>query len=321
MKVVQCPDSSPTLPPFPDMTDSPHYEFYGTLLFAVLSVLPLAVPIVLGLRCFRACRQGDSRKAIRKLVWGCAFAAIVYVLVVVDAFLIEPNWPRLRTIEIKGRLKSELKVLHLSDLHLEKEMAPRDRWLVEMVERLSPDIIFITGDIHQVGNDDVASLERVLRHMKAPLGVFACVGYDNLAILRLANPDIVYLVDNTAVVQHNSDMIAIAGSPRSRLQELRHLFAKSSYGIVLEHTPDWTDTAAAVSADLYLCGHTHGGQVRIPFWGAITTKSRTGKKYEAGLYSAGDMFIHTSRGLGMYPPRVRFFCRPEITLIRIVPRM
>ncbi len=116
---------------------------------------------------------------------------------------------------------------------------------------------------------------------------------------------------------------AIAGTPGMPRQELSRLLADSDYAIVLEHTPDQTRRAAAASADLYLCGHTHGGQVRIPFWGAIITNSATGKKYEAGLYSERNMFIHTSRGLGLEPrpaPQVRFFCRPEITLIRIVPR-
>ena len=304
------------------MTDCKHYELYGTLFFVVLAVLPLVPPIFLGFRCVRAFRQGVGRKAVQRLILGCALAVAVYAAVVADAFLVEPNWPRLRTIEIEGRLSSELTILHISDLHIEKDMAPRDRWIIETVRQMSPDIIVITGDIHQIDNDDTASLDRVLRHMSAPLGVFATGGYDNLAMLKQVNTNIVYLQDDAAIVRHNSDTIVIAGSPRAQLQKEGRLLATASYGIILEHTPDRTVQAGAMSADLYLCGHTHGGQVRIPFWGAIMTNCETGKRFEAGLYSVGKMFVHTSRGLGLEPrpaPQVRFFCRPEATLIKIVP--
>jgi len=94
------------------------------------------------------------------------------------------------------------------------------------------------------------------------------------------------------------------------------------FKLVISHTPDLADEAAKNGAGLYLCGHTHGGQVRIPFWGAIITNSDSGKKYEAGLYRSGKTWIYTSRGFGLEPkpaPQVRFFCRPQISLIRVTP--
>ena len=304
------------------MTESVHYELYGTLLFTVLAVLPLVLPIVLFLRWIRVRRKGDGNKAFRKLSLGCVLVFLIYVLVAVDAYYVEPNWPRMEAVEISGKLKSKLTVLHLSDLHIEKNMPRRERWLVEMLGKVSPDLIFITGDIHQTDNHDTNSIDRVLRHMKAPLGVFACLGYDNLTMLKQANTNIVYLHDTAAIVRRNTDVVAIVGSPGTQIEKQRHLLAKADYRIILEHTPDGVERAADLSADLYLCGHTHGGQVRIPFWGAIITNCETGKKYEAGLYTLRNMIIHTSRGLGLEPepaPQVRFFCRPEITLINIIP--
>lgn len=304
------------------MTTGTHYELYGLLLFALLSGLPAAMAIALGLRWLRARRSGDSRKAARRFILGTGLALAVYTVVVVDAYLVEPNWPRQRTIMIEGNVKSELRVLHISDLHIEAEEASWERWLVSTLSRTLPDVIFITGDILQLGRKDAVGLTRVTGCMNPPLGVYACAGYDNIAMLWPANTNIVYLQDCAVSIEHGSDTVAIAGSPRSRLQDVGRVFGKSDYRIVLEHTPDHVEGARSVSADLYLCGHTHGGQVRIPFWGAIITLSRTGKKYESGLYSEGGMFIHTSRGLGLEPhpaPQVRFFCRPEATLIRIVP--
>ena len=73
--------------------------------------------------------------------------------------------------------------------------------------------------------------------------------------------------------------------------------------------------------DLYLAGHTHGGQVALPFYGALVTLAATGKKYESGLHQLGNTYIYTNRGIGMEggrAPRVRFCARPEVTVFDIV---
>ena len=74
--------------------------------------------------------------------------------------------------------------------------------------------------------------------------------------------------------------------------------------------------------DLYLCGHTHGGQVALPLYGALITLSKFGKKYESGMYESNGTILYVNRGLGLEPkpaPQVRFFARPEITVFDIVP--
>jgi predicted MPP superfamily phosphohydrolase len=72
--------------------------------------------------------------------------------------------------------------------------------------------------------------------------------------------------------------------------------------------------------DLYLCGHTHGGQVRLPVIGAVLTSSRLGRRYVMGHYHEGRTHLYVSRGVGfegLGAPRVRLFCPPEITLITL----
>src|SRR5690606_28729056 len=74
--------------------------------------------------------------------------------------------------------------------------------------------------------------------------------------------------------------------------------------------------------DLYLCGHTHGGQVRLPLIGPLVTSSKLGRRYVMGLYREGRTHLYVSRGVGfegLGAPRVRFLCPPEITLIRLAP--
>ena len=86
--------------------------------------------------------------------------------------------------------------------------------------------------------------------------------------------------------------------------------------------PSGVNAAAENGADLCLAGHIHGGQVRLPWYGAIVTLSKTGKKYEAGLYRVKDTWLYVNRGIGMEgscAPRVRFNCRPEVTVLDMVP--
>jgi predicted MPP superfamily phosphohydrolase len=87
--------------------------------------------------------------------------------------------------------------------------------------------------------------------------------------------------------------------------------------ILLAHEPDFADTSAATGRfDLQLSGHSHGGQVAIPLFGPPILP-RLGQKYPNGLYQVGSMFQYTNRGLGVVSPRVRFNCRPEITIFTL----
>jgi predicted MPP superfamily phosphohydrolase len=95
---------------------------------------------------------------------------------------------------------------------------------------------------------------------------------------------------------------------------------EDAFTLLLYHSPDLIVEAAKHHIDLYLGGHTHGGQLRLPFYGAITTGSAYGKAFEAGLYEYGDTRMYISRGIGFEGgsmPRARFLCRPEIVHLAI----
>jgi predicted MPP superfamily phosphohydrolase len=81
------------------------------------------------------------------------------------------------------------------------------------------------------------------------------------------------------------------------------------------------EDAVRAHFDLYLAGHTHGGQIALPFYGALITYSRYDKKYEAGLYREGSTTLYVNRGLGLAHepmPEARFWARPEVTVIDLV---
>jgi len=96
----------------------------------------------------------------------------------------------------------------------------------------------------------------------------------------------------------------------------------TAFTIFLLHTPDVIEAIARERDDLFCAGHTHGGQIALPFCGALVTLSEYGKRFEAGLHRVGDTWIYVNRGIGMEggrPPRVRFWARPEVTVIEVVP--
>jgi uncharacterized protein len=89
---------------------------------------------------------------------------------------------------------------------------------------------------------------------------------------------------------------------------------------LLYHSPDLAPQAAEAGVDLQLSGHTHGGQIRVPFFGAFFTGSLYGKKFEAGRSQIEKMVLYITRGIGMEgaaAPRIRFLCPPEIILWEI----
>jgi predicted MPP superfamily phosphohydrolase len=90
----------------------------------------------------------------------------------------------------------------------------------------------------------------------------------------------------------------------------------------LYHFPSEIVAVSHYPVDLMLSGHTHGGQVCLPFYGAVITHSKTSKRYERGLYKLDQTWLYVNRGIGMdggATPRIRFLARPEVTVIDIKP--
>jgi len=126
--------------------------------------------------------------------------------------------------------------------------------------------------------------------------------------------------------------IEIAGTPlwisgiafdnASSLKPTVRVIPPAEFSILLYHLPDLMPEVVGENIDLYCAGHTHGGQVALPWYGAMITLSKFGKRYEGGLYHEGNTWMYVNRGIGMEggpAPRVRFWSRPELTVIDIRP--
>lgn len=102
---------------------------------------------------------------------------------------------------------------------------------------------------------------------------------------------------------------------RSRLDLVLQELPEDGTAILLAHEPDFADVSAATGRfDLQLSGHSHGGQVRLPLLGAPYLPPFS-QRYASGLYEVGDMWQYTNRGIGFVDARLRFLCRPEITVL------
>ena len=216
-----------------------------------------------------------------------------------------------------------LRIVHLSDFHIEEE-GPRELRIPELVNREEPDFVVLTGDYLNNGSPEaVAALAKLLAGLKPRLGILAVTGnwdYSRgagaLQILQRAGVQLMDGVSN--VIEYEGGRIRLTGLLEDA--DPSRLVDAGSFHILMYHTPDEIENVAG-AANLYLCGHTHGGQVRLPLFGAVVTLSRFWKQYEAGRYEVNGTTLYVNRGIGMeggIAPRVRFLSRPEIAVFDIV---
>lgn len=230
-----------------------------------------------------------------------------------------------------------LRLLHLSDLHVER-LTRRETNLLTMIRQLQPDLIVITGDYLNLSYVDEPlardEVRKVLTKLDAPYGVYATLGSPpvdprNTTPSLFDGTDIRLLRDEVAVVcLEDGRQLSLLGldcehdlrSDASALQNLLEVTPEDSARILLYHSPELMPIAKAYDIDMYLCGHTHGGQIRMPYYGAILTSSITGKQYEMGPYTEQDTTLYVSRGVGLEglsAPRMRLLCPPEIILFTL----
>jgi len=251
-----------------------------------------------------------------------------------DGLYLEPFDLRTSHVQLVGPLNASgqpLRILHLTDLHIER-ITRRERELIQRAAALHPDLILLTGDYTNVDYlDDERALRdtrTVLSQLSAPYGVYAVSGSTDSADLMenvFGGLPITVLADQLHKIQLGQQELYLVGvsnlglrRDQQALAELMRQVSPAAYSILLYHTPDLVEVADRLHVDLYLAGHTHGGQVRLPIWGALITMSAYGKQYESGLYRLSSTALYVSRGIGLEGlslPRVRFLCPPELVVL------
>lgn len=252
----------------------------------------------------------------------------------------EPSWLDLNEVSLTlphlARSFSGFRVVQISDLHYGGWMnAERLNEVLRMVMDQSPDLVTITGDF-VMGDDRLK--ETVLGMLDELAGVLKPLAQSAPTLGVLGNHD--YWLDRTSVVNmlesagikslNNAVHTITQGGDSLHFAGVDDVMERHAYlgwvlsqlpdegcAVMLAHEPDYADVSARSGRfDLQISGHSHGGQVVLPFIGPPILPY-LGHKYPLGLYRVKDMFQYTNRGVGMTMPYVRFNCRPEITVFTL----
>lgn len=230
-----------------------------------------------------------------------------------------------------------LRLLQIGDLHIER-ITPRERRLNRLIAALQPDLIVFTGDFVNLSNTHDPESEQAIREVisewRAPLGVYCVSGTPLVEPLERVRA-FVRGLDNLRLLANEWATVATPGGPlhllgmvvshdmardRALLDRMMSHAPPDGLRLLLFHPPDLAPEADAAGIDLYLCGHTHGGQIRLPLVGALFSSSQLGNRFIMGRYELGTTTLYTARGVGLEglgAPRARFLCPPEIVLWEI----
>lgn len=220
------------------------------------------------------------------------------------------------------------RILHLSDLHLDSMEGTGER-IARVISSLSYDLCAITGDFryarHGGHRQVLPDLRAVLSRVNARDGVFAVLGnHDTFRMVEdFEREGIDFLTNQTTLLSRNGEEIRLVGidDPHDYYTREGEVCLKGSgrgFKILLAHTPEVYRTAAAAGVGLYLCGHSHGGQICLPGGAPLMTYLDQGKRFYRGVWRYGEMIGHTSPGIGTAKIPVRFNSPPEITLLTLV---
>ncbi|MHC5215882.1 metallophosphoesterase [Enterococcus sp. LJL128] len=269
---------------------------------------------------------------MKKMIIGFFALTITGIALAFYAFFIEPKMLTVDRHTLgSSNSQTAVKLLQISDIHLQKSY-PTDQLkkIVEKVNEQEPDIVVFTGDLFDnfAAYGPVDETIELLNSIQAPMGKFAVWGNHDYGggaasvyAAVMANSGF-QLLENEGVrlpVEGNSSLYlagiddSLFGAPS--MEAAFNGQTSDDYTILLSHEPDVTEPAAAYGASLVLSGHSHGGQVRIPF---LPVNTRLAEKYISGFYSLGENTkLYVNTGLGTTAIPVRFRVPPQISFFQL----
>jgi len=303
------------------------------LLIFLLVAAAIYLPEAAVLTFFAVARLKHKRRTrilLKKPVLVLHFLALLGIICFLYGHFVELYRIQVTRIPIRtDKLRqTTFRIVHISDLHCDKKMRNEKR-LVELINQLQPDVIVFTGDALNTSSA-LPLFKETFQNLNASLAKLAVRG--NFETRSRNDLDLYsgtgfeLLNAKTVPITKNGETIYISGLSRdnpSAFKTLLRPVPKENFSVFLYHFCDLIESVGDLNLDLYLCGHTHGGQIALPLYGAVVTLSKFGKKYEAGMYTVGGTILYVNRGIGIEPlpaPQVRFCARPEITVFDIMPQ-
>ncbi|MEI6210467.1 MAG: metallophosphoesterase [bacterium] len=258
------------------------------------------------------------------------------------ASYIEPHRLQVRTVQVKiPGLRQPLRILHISDI----QSAGIGRYEASAFNRmraLHPDLVLHTGDMLQplppaTYASETPRLAALFRTLNPPLGCFGVTGDVDYPLRRATDIELggLHLLCNTeAVLTNGETRIRLLGLERGTAcmpAEARQLIEAWMRGarpgdinLLLGHSPDFAVAAVDLPIDLCLAGHTHGGQIRVPWYGPILTLTKyVPRAWARGFHVIGKTRLNVSAGIGSEHasglPSIRVNCPPEMTFLLLEP--
>lgn len=309
--------------------DQPLFVHFGASTFALL-FSPVAVLLApLWLLAMRGASGGRLFENFR-LIESAAYA--LGVLLSVWAIWIERHFVRIRRMDVAiAGLPAEFdgyRIAQLSDLHV-GSFDPKSRALewVALSNALEPDLVAVTGDLVTSGRGFYRDVAEALGALRGKDGVFVSMGnhdlWNNDELTRLvAEHGPTVLRDASHIIRRGDAMLNVAGidgriAAASDVVATLNACLPGAPIIVLAHYPWVFDAAATAGADLILTGHTHGGQLGVPFLGQRLNLARLTGQRSRGLVYSGKTAMYVNAGLGTTGPPMRLAVPPEIALITL----
>jgi len=257
---------------------------------------------------------------------------IALFLLVVYAQKVEVVWMEIVQVPVMlPHLSPELegyRIVQITDVHADDWMtADRIASITRQINDQQPDLVVLTGDFVTGDADRYSPALKSFSQLKAPDGSIAILGNhdewtDPQLITNVLESSGVRVLQNQVItITSKGAPLNIAGlgdawSGKDDMEKVLQQLPGIGASIMLVHEPDVADrTAETGKFDLQLSGHSHGGQVRLPFLKLVTPP--LGHKYPVGQYQIADLIQYTSRGVGTSAIRFRFNCRPEITVLTL----
>lgn len=247
--------------------------------------------------------------------------AIIVILLIANGLYCDQNIKVTNYTVKNSKSNVKLRFVIISDLH-NKQFGENNRELIKLVKKQKPDFIAVCGDMIVRGNTDTSIMKSVLSQLKDIAPTYCCLGNherdmtDQIDFAAEINPTGAVLLDNTSLIfTKDGKNILIGGlsdfpyydefapeynTPDRYFWDKFKAQAKENFAVLLHHQPEYiADYAADSGIDIITCGHTHGGQIQIPFVGGLITPNQgLFPKYDIGEYDFGNTKMIICSGLG-----------------------
>ena len=285
----------------------------------------------------------ENREIRKKIVISC-FKIIIIIILLSITFYLYTTYISSKIIDVKEeRIINEklptnfngLKIIQISDIHYGSTIFIKDiKKLVELVNERTPDLVVFTGDLinkdYKLNSKEQEKLITELKKIKTTIGKYAIMGEEdssefntimnqsNFTILNNSY-DLIYKDNNTPILLiglNNSKKNEDIDSAYEYFNQPTH--NSNIYTITLLHKPDTVDEILEKypTTDLFLAGHSHNGQINIPYIGGLIKKEGS-QQYINEFYQINESKLYISSGIGTNVNGFRLFCRPSINFFRL----